>query len=799
MTSKNFGMLAGALMSLLMGAAELSAAELIHNPVLSAAAGQQVDVEASLVGAEGDPRVRLFYRARGKEIFRSIEMGGGTSSLSAIIPGNSVDVNGVEYYIEASAIVGGKKTVLATSPASNPLLNPHAITVRKDQTGPEVTPLSPADGETLDSARPVITAAFNDVDSGIDPKSVLIKIDGEVVDDKDNIQGFDSLVSYVPGKDLADGEHEISVIVRDRSGNPGSAKWTVKVDASSAQKSGAAKKGWVWDGKLGAVTEYGHALNQSNTRSPLPYRPYGLNKATLDVSGRGEGDTLRLKVNKSDAERSDQQPVDRYTATYKNRQGVLALGDYAPEFSELSLWQVYQLRGLTLDLHSGRLDEGHTRMVGVWGQTRRAIEQGAVGLSGGSGATATFAQYLYGARWEFGGPWFQMGLNSVTVNDEGASVTNPGSQVSRYNYIQTSDVRIGLPGGLKLKGEAGVDLYSDPTPLLGSTLGSAYKAGLDWNITPWDTRLAFDWKDLGGGFGYLPGGYTTVANPGLVPDYRGYEASFGQGLFDGQFNLDLNLNRWRDNLQSIKPATTTSDFMSVFANISPQQLPYLIVGWTQNGQLNDADGNTSAIVPNLVVDSKTTVLNLGLGYTKSFSPQRSASMNVNWSRQQYTDGAAKKLSQDLSGDNVVLSAFAGLGASSFNASVGFGGSEQPGLLAAKTAMGLSDLQTRVNKSFNASIRWNQAWQRSVLDSYLGYDLSSSSSEALAFGSITTPSSSLSNRSTFSLGGNYYFMENQRLGLRFALATAASEYKALSVTSTDNVSQLHSHLSYDLDF
>jgi hypothetical protein len=793
---KTLGLTAGLFMAGLLSAAGLEAASIIHNPALSAAAGQDVEIEASLSGGGTDPRVRLHWRPRGKEIYRSVEMGGSPAGLRAKIPGSAVDVSGVEYYIEATAVQAGKRAVIARSPSTNALLNPHSITVRKDQTGPLVTPLSPMAGDKVDSARPVITAAFEDVDSGIDPKTAIVKIDGVVVKDKGAIQAFESLLSYMPSADLADGEHEIVVVVRDRAGNPGSAKWTVTVDASSAQKSDADRAGWRWDGRLGAQTEYGHSLNQSSNQAPLPYRPYGLNRATLDVSGRGEAETLRLRVNKSDAERADQQPVDRYTATYQNRQGVLALGDFSPNFSELSLYNLYQMRGVTLDLHSGRLNGGHTRLVGVWGQTRRAVEQGATGFAGG-GDTATFAQYLYGARWQFGGPWFQMGLNSVAVNDDGDSVSDPGSQVPRYNYVSTSDVRIGLPGGLKLHGEAGVDYYTDQTPLLAMSLGTAYKAGLNWDIRSTDTRLSFDWRDLGGGFGLLPGGFTSVANPGLVPDYRGYEASFGQGLFDGQFSLDLNLNRWRDNLQGVKLATTTTDFLSINTSIAPQKLPYLLVGFTQNGQLNDANGNTTGAEPNLIVDNKTTALILGLGYTRSFNTRSSGSLNVNWSRQQYQDLAAKKLSQDLLGDQVVLSAFVSVGASSFNASAGFGSTEQPSVASAATALG-GDLAPKSGNSFNASLRWNQAWVRAVLDSYLGYDLNSSSTETKPFGIIAAGTKSLTNRSTFSLGGGWNFREDQRLGLRFALATLATEDKAATV-STENVSQLHSHVSYDLSF
>lgn len=770
-----------------------AAAELVHNPVLSAAAGQEVEINANLVGAEGDPRVRLFFRPKGKEIFRSVEMGGNASDLRATIPGSAIDVAGIEYYLEASLIKNSKKTVLATSPAANPTLNPHQIVVRKDETGPEVTPLSPADGETLDTARTVITASFGDPDSGVDSKSVLIKIDGEVVRDSD-IQAFDTMVSYVLPKDLSDGEHEFVVVVKDMAGNAGSAKWKVTVKASTGQKSEDSKaKGWLWDGRLGAETQYGHSLNQSNPNGSLPYRPYGYNKGTLEVNGRGADDTVQVKITKTDAERSDQQPADRYVAKLKNRQGEIALGDSSPNFSELSLYNLYQLRGITLDLRSGPLTEGHTRMVGVWGQTRRAIESGSTGLAGGS-TNATFAQYLYGARWEFGSPYFQMGLNSVTVNDDKGSIKAPGSTLSRYNTITTSDLKIGLPFMfLTLNGETGFDIYSDPTPIFGTSVGSAYKAGLDWNIKPWSSRLTFDFKDLGGNFGLLPGGYTTVANPGLVPDYRGYESSFSQGLFDGQFSLDLNLNRWKDNLQGVKLATTTSDYLSVFSNIAPEGYPYLNLGYTQNLQANDADGNTTT--GNFITNNKSTTMNLTLGYSKAFDEKTTGNLSLSYVKQDYKDESSQRLTQDLNGNNVVLSAFASLGLSSFNASVGFGGNEQPGFT--NTALTFT-AQPSTTRNVNTSLRWSQQWQRSVLDSYLGWDLSNGSTEKAAYGAFVKGNST-ANRNTFSLGGGWAFAPRQRLGAGFSLAMLSTSSEAAGVKVSDELTQLYSNLKYDLTF
>ena len=72
-------------------------------------------------------------------------------------------------------------------------------------------------------------------------------------------------------------------------------------------------------------------------------------------SGHGQDDTYQLKVYKTDEERSDQQPTDRYTALIKNDEGIIALGDYSPSFIELSLYNPYFFRGISVDLRSGAL------------------------------------------------------------------------------------------------------------------------------------------------------------------------------------------------------------------------------------------------------------------------------------------------------------------------------------------------------------------------------------------------------------------------------------------------------------
>ena len=152
--------------------AGLGAAQLIHIPVLSGAAGQDLVVQANLNGASGsDVHVRLYYRAKGMEIYRSVEMEGSLLALQGSIPGDAVQQAGVEYYLEAANYTGGQKSVLATAPAFNPALQPIVVAVRVVSGGPSISPLSPQPDDTVDSGQPVITAAWSDADIAVDPSS----------------------------------------------------------------------------------------------------------------------------------------------------------------------------------------------------------------------------------------------------------------------------------------------------------------------------------------------------------------------------------------------------------------------------------------------------------------------------------------------------------------------------------------------------------------------------------------------------------------------------------------------------
>lgn len=787
----------------------LGAAEFIHTPVLAGPAGEDLAIQASLMGADSasNVQVRLYFRPRGVEIYRSVVMGGSSSDLEATIPGAQVDTSGVEYYLEADSFSGGSKTVLATYPVSNPALNPVEVVVRRDESAPQVTPLSPADGQAVDSSAPVISASFNDPMGALDLSTVAVKIDGKAVA-ADGLQVYDTMVTYIPPAALADGTHTVAITVTNKAGHTGSVSWSFTVGASASESMASLKKPWVVDGGLTLETQYGLVTRQPLLQTTgLPFRPYGANQGTLAVNAHDDTDTLSLKVYDTDENRSDQQPVDRYTGTWSNREGSIAVGDVSPSFSELSLYDLYELRGLDFNLLSGVQDGGHTRLDGVWGQTESAVNAGAGNLSN-TLSTPTYAQYLYGARWEVGDQYFQWGLNSVTINDDAASLTNPASVQPQYNTVETSDVRIALPfAWLSLNGEAGVDYYAGDQTVLGVSVGSAYKAGLLWDARPLGSKLSFEWRDLGGGFGLLPGGFSTMANPGLQSDYRGFESAFAQSLLSGKVSLNLAENNWRDNLDSTKPTTTTTNYLSAMTAIAPQPyLPYLNLGYTQtnvynNGALSvlDAQGNTNA----QYINQLTAVYNAALGYTRALSSLSTGSLNLSYVGTDLTDMAPFRSVQDIESWNVVLAAFYGHGLTSFNGTLGVGGSTNP---EASEPIDQLLLPTVNSSSLSAGLRWSQQWMMSPVSSYLGWDLVQTDADtgAGATGAVGLLGSQIgdSMRDTFSLGGAYKISKMQKVGLQlsyaFVNATVDSGYAGTGVVY-DSLDEAYFDLRYDLTF
>ena len=98
------------------------------------------------------------------------------------------------------------------------------VVVAPDTTPPELSNPYPADGSTITSVTPLISADLADPGSGINTTAVTISIDGTNV--TQNASVISSQVWYTPGQPLSGGPHNVSVYAEDNRGFGNTLNWS---------------------------------------------------------------------------------------------------------------------------------------------------------------------------------------------------------------------------------------------------------------------------------------------------------------------------------------------------------------------------------------------------------------------------------------------------------------------------------------------------------------------------------------------------------------------------------------------
>src|SRR3989344_1209643 len=113
--------------------------------------------------------------------------------------------------------------------------------LRIDLTNPEINDTQPADGSTVfNNPRPTISALLDEVygsNSGINKSNVSMRLDGVLV--APNVtnasinNSLDAIVSFTPGFDLANGNHQVYVNVTDNAGRFSSKTWNFTINQTA--------------------------------------------------------------------------------------------------------------------------------------------------------------------------------------------------------------------------------------------------------------------------------------------------------------------------------------------------------------------------------------------------------------------------------------------------------------------------------------------------------------------------------------------------------------------------------------
>jgi len=105
---------------------DTTAPEIIHTPVLSGTAGQDIMISATVTDSSGLGYVHLYYRKTGTQQYTEIDMDKGSGNTYATaIPGSAVTSDGIQYYVEANDTAGN----IGRSPQSDWANSPYSIEI----------------------------------------------------------------------------------------------------------------------------------------------------------------------------------------------------------------------------------------------------------------------------------------------------------------------------------------------------------------------------------------------------------------------------------------------------------------------------------------------------------------------------------------------------------------------------------------------------------------------------------------------------------------------------------------------
>ncbi|NLG80101.1 MAG: hypothetical protein GX492_09855 [Firmicutes bacterium] len=117
------------------------------------------------------------------------------------------------------------------------LSQPLPVDMASDVFPPVVTVVSPMQGATVTTGRPLIEAAFEDTSSGIDEATFHLAVDKADVTSQAIVSPWlaglprtSGRITYRPAVPLARGRHEVYFGVRDRAGNLAEVRWTFEVE-----------------------------------------------------------------------------------------------------------------------------------------------------------------------------------------------------------------------------------------------------------------------------------------------------------------------------------------------------------------------------------------------------------------------------------------------------------------------------------------------------------------------------------------------------------------------------------------
>ncbi|MBI4521540.1 MAG: hypothetical protein HY701_11940 [Gemmatimonadetes bacterium] len=514
----------------------------------------------------------------------------------------------------------------------------------------ETLVLSPEPGERVDQNAVLVAASFIDRDARLEPASIVLQVDGLNVTAEADVSA--EVVTWIPRIPLLPGPHRVTLTARDRSGGAISpSNWAFTVTpaaeaAAAAAQLAPAGGAPLWTRLHGSLIFDGAATSVSGPGADLRRDETVLPRMWLNAGGiLGAGWRYSARVHVSGYEDATRQPVNRYRLDIRSDWLSLAIGDVNPMVHDLILSGT-RVRGI-----EGSIRAGPLRLTVVKGENRRAIE----GLLDPTDPTqilrqGTYGQDLLAVRPALGGQTFQVGLTALRVRDEISSIGDLRTSAERRanplpkdNVVAGADATLRLAGGrFLMQYENAISLLANDIsagPLTEPQLDSILDAAgydplnidpsqyekyfiMNASMIPLDPRgltslaqqartsirigtnfLSVEWRSIGGS-------YYTLGYGALQRDRQGFRIRDSFTILNDAVALSGGYEQDEDNLDDVKPATTTNT--GVFATASWQaspQAPAIVASVRQGTRQNDLRAGEDG-----ALDERSLALSFGISY-----------------------------------------------------------------------------------------------------------------------------------------------------------------------------------------
>lgn len=642
-----------------------------------------LELRAELMNYLDIAQMSIAFKPFGQSEFLKREMTIQGNAALVTLPGEYMLPPSLEYYIIITLKNGNVETYPSGAPqASPPLQISIAPVSEKDK---QVILLSPEPGEIVVSEELFISLSFIKAPENVKIEATKIYVDNLDVSDKIILSGDLIIFSAANFPNLIPlGAHNVKVEIYDKDGSVYHSIYRSFQLVSTEMALAMGKK------LSSRANLRAESRNVSYNNTDTWYNNVLLNGSADYGDWKFSGD-----VYFTSEEKSNLQPMNRYTASIESSWLSLKAGDTYPTFSSL-IMEGKRVRGF-----SGALNFGFLNVQATYGEITREVEgtiiekypatsdqllqsdvikidQAKYGSPYAKVNLGTYSRNVFAVRPSFGsGESFQLGFSYLHSSDDKKSVSFAARP--QENIVAGADLFIGIDErNIVLTSQAAVSFVNKDITngdLTDAQVDSLFGPGKFINVDPktikdiksiasrfitinqflsplnpqelsslaMETAIQFNYfnNNLKAAYVYRGNEFQSFGQSYVRTDVKGINITDRMRLFDNKVFLSVGYENLKDNLQNTKLATTTFETMNAAVSIFPRaDFPNIRVEYSRN-QNNNGIKSTDPANSAYGIDDATNTVSVQLSYDLTAGVKHNTSLSLSNSNRE--DNSIRKI------------------------------------------------------------------------------------------------------------------------------------------------------------